>query len=408
MENLKTVLDELEQASRDYGQAAKKQRYEESQRQAKYDMIEKMKQSNKSIHLSYMWFLAKKEFADSIDNNKESRIFSTVLNDMRSVWQQDLSGSLFPDAFHFIPDERSLTFLPYLSFILSVPFVLRKPYISRDDNYFYIIDNPVKKEWVFKSPYVAPSQWKGALRSAMMRKIVEELHRVGDEDAFMKKRLQLYRLFGNEKDGTEDYLNKMLALKRIGPSPENTDKKQQEEWFKLFNNEIQRVQNEFNTILRKNRYQASDIEGFQGRLYFYPTFFNEIGIEVINPHDRKSGAGSQPIYFECVPAGGKGIFSLIYTPLSFCLLNDAEHFQEVAKDLEILAQGIYAMLTTFGFGAKTTNGYGVIEEILESPGMLAIKLPWQNELCETFDSLVQLQVIVKEIAETLRKEGQHE
>ena len=62
----------------------------------------------------------------------------------------------------------SITDFPHGSWTLDVPFTLRKSYISRDDTDFYIIDNPVKKEWVFKVPYVVQPV-EGALRSAMVR-----------------------------------------------------------------------------------------------------------------------------------------------------------------------------------------------------------------------------------------------
>jgi CRISPR-associated protein Cmr2 len=95
-----------------------------------------------------------------------------------------------------------------------------------------------------------------------------------------------------------------------------------------------------------------------GRLHFYPTFFDRIGLEVINPHDRKTGTGKQPIYFECVPAGTYGTFTLLYVPLD--LIGRREDVKEQAQeDLRAAAEGIRAMLTEYGFGAKTSSGYGV-------------------------------------------------
>jgi CRISPR-associated protein Cmr2 len=52
----------------------------------------------------------------------------------------------------------------------------------------------------------------------------------------------------------------------------------------------------------------------RGRLIFFPTFFNNISLEVINPHDRKTRAGTLPIYIESVPEGTEGNFSLLYIP----------------------------------------------------------------------------------------------
>ncbi len=210
---------------------------------------------------------------------------------------------------------------PSGSFFLRIPFTLRKPYISKDDREFYILDNPVKKEWVFKVPYVAPSQWKGALRATIRRL---RGYTTWEKEA---KDEQMVRLFGNVK--------------------------------------------------------GEEVDFSAGCLHFYPTFFDRIGLEVINPHDRKTGAGKQPIYFECVPAGTHGVFSLLYVPLYLQHINqDADCCQDspiqvpqratdsspstslhlmVEQDLRLLARGIKAMITQYGFGAKTTSGFGVAD-----------------------------------------------
>jgi hypothetical protein len=45
--------------------------------------------------------------------------------------------------------------------------------------------------------------------------------------------------------------------------------------------------------------------------------------------------------------------------------DEKEVKEEIAQDLEILKEAIPAMLTKYGFGAKTTAGYGVIEDKVE-------------------------------------------
>ncbi|NPA91941.1 MAG: hypothetical protein GXO55_10955, partial [Chloroflexi bacterium] len=198
------------------------------------------------------------------------------------------------------PSLPNLSSFPPGSWAIQVHFTLRKPYLSKDDVDFYIIDNPVKKEWIFKVPYVAPSQWKGALRAAMRRLRGYTTWKEEAQDE------QMVRLFGNVK-GEED---------------------------------------EFSA----------------GRLHFYPTFFDRIGLEVINPHPRDTGAGKQPIYFECVPAGTMGVFTLLYVPLDLVGRSTPEAMEREAKaDLQAVARGVRAMLTEYGFGAKTSSGYGVAE-----------------------------------------------
>ncbi len=99
-----------------------------------------------------------------------------------------------------------------------------------------------------------------------------------------------------------------------------------------------------------------DTEGQAGCLYFYPTFFTRLGLEVINPHDRRSNAGQQPIYFECVPANAQGDFTLLYVP-------DGEIGRDQAlADLKLVAEGVRDLFTVYGFGAKTSSGYGLAQE----------------------------------------------
>jgi len=104
------------------------------------------------------------------------------------------------------------------------------------------------------------------------------------------------------------------------------------------------------------------MEGFQGALYFYPTFFTRLSLEVINPHDRQSNAGKQPIYFECVPDGAHGTFSLLYAPFDLIGADEAEIRRQALEDLQLVAEGLQAMFLTYGFSAKRTSGYGVAED----------------------------------------------
>jgi CRISPR-associated protein Cmr2 len=186
-----------------------------------------------------------------------------------------------------LPD---LSLFPSGAWTLGFPFALLKPYLSQDDREFHILDNPVRKEWVFHVPYIAPSQWKGALRAAMrqLRGYTSWEQEAKDE--------QMIRLFGNVK-GEESAFS-------------------------------------------------------AGWLHFYPTYFDRIGLEVINPHPRDTGAGKQPIYFECVPAGTKGNFTLLYVPLGEVTK------EEMEADFWAVAQGLKAMFRVYGFGAKTSSGFG--------------------------------------------------
>lgn len=128
----------------------------------------------------------------------------------------------------------------------------------------------------------------------------------------------------------------------------------------------------------------------RGRLLFYPTFFDKIGLEVINPHDRKRGVGTQPIYFECVPTGAKGIFSLLYVP--FDLLGNPPHEIETQAKADLLrtAEGIREMFLTYGFSAKKSSGFGTAEPTIEDGQLRATWL-------DTARPLASLQTILEDV-----------
>jgi CRISPR-associated protein Cmr2 len=195
------------------------------------------------------------------------------------------------------PDTQ-LDQMPLLSIHLAFKFTLNKPFLSRDDNPFHIIDNPVKKDKVFKLPYVSPSSYKGALRSAARYSCETP---PSDFDPPI-----IERLFG-------------------------TDKRRETESLK------------------------------QGRLHFFPTFFSSIRLEIINPHDRKSGAGTLPIQFET--AHGEGLFNLLYFPFDFD--QSPQSYSEVADDLILIVKAAREMFTVYGFGAKTSSGFGIADVIKE-------------------------------------------
>ena len=101
---------------------------------------------------------------------------------------------------------------------------------------------------------------------------------------------------------------------------------------------------------------------FRRRLNFYPTFFDQISLEVINPHDRKTKAGTQPIYIESVPEGASGTFSLLYVPFDLMGKRQDEVKAEVKKDMEIVSDSLEKMMRTYGFSAKKGSGFGVVKE----------------------------------------------
>jgi CRISPR-associated protein Cmr2 len=218
-----------------------------------------------------------------IHRNKYNKLIEREIERLKST------GLYLPSA--------DISKLPLYSFFLQFTFTLATPYLSKDDEEFYICDNPVMKDKVFKIPMVSGSTWKGNLRWTTRQ--LMNLN-PGDPDE-----PEIVRLFGNEK--------------------------RQDEYFR------------------------------RGRLNFYSTFFNQISLEVINPHDRKTKAGTQPIYIESVPEDAQGTFSLLYLPFDLMGRPSEQAKKEVSEDLDFVYKALKDMMLTYGFSAKKSCGFGIVK-----------------------------------------------
>ncbi len=190
--------------------------------------------------------------------------------------------------------------------VLEIQFKLCTPWYSKDDRPFHVLDNPVRKDRVFGVPYMSAASWKGLLRWAcrMQAGLHEHLQRHGGKMDDWRDPDWIVHLFGNEKGKKEDFL--------------------------------------------------------RGALAFYPTWFNKVGFEVINPHSRKTRAGTQPILYEVVPPNTEGVLRLLYAPLPG---DDARGTAERIGALQNLLDAAEQLLTVYGFSAKRTAGWGVAEVI---------------------------------------------
>lgn len=355
---LDSSLCDLEEAARALGQAK-----QGKDKDKKRDVEIKIKQVAARLaqvepHLSSLWY-------EALMNNLKDRIREawqeslTVLSD---PWEEGyVEFSRLPENFGFIPETTVLSYLPNFSFILEIPFKLAKPFHSKDERGFYLLDNPLRREKVFKTPMIAASSWKGALRAAMVKQLAEWWESLGEEEkkdrcnrkAFVARRFQLAKLFGTEKDMQMDDENIESYLGKIGGNF-------QKHWFRRF----------IQIFVAKNGF-------FAGSLHFFPTFFEEVKLEVINPHDREKGISKRgPLPLECVSEGAKGnLIILCVPPVLTITINDVRKGEIIAHDLKLLAEGIVGMLTVYGFGAKTSSGFGVAEERLAGKGKLVIKIP---------------------------------
>jgi CRISPR-associated protein Cmr2 len=270
-----------------------------------------------TLHTQYKE-LSRSYYRDIIDKTKGEYKSDEIIP------QSTLHESIMPEK---APSEL-LRHLPFGSWLLKFTFQLEKPYISRDDAPFYIIDNPVRKDKVYKIPMVSSAQWKGTLQSVMARGILSSENTV----EFMERRLMFIRLFGNDKDVMAGFFED-----------------QRDAWEKEFRKQL----NKFYGVKKITDLHRS------GRLRFFPSFFDDIGLEIINPHDREKKTGINPIYFECVPGGGVAQFKLLYVPLDIMAKPKAEIIKEIADDWKLLKEGIKDAFTLYGFGGKISSGFGV-------------------------------------------------
>lgn len=257
-------------------------------------------------------------------------------NALRSQWAEkrlEVDLGQLPD--FLTPSPIELSQLPLGSFYIQFEFKLLKPYISRDDNQFYIVDNPIVRDKVFRYPMVRSTAWKGSFRHALW-----QLGRQEEDE-------QIQRLFGMANDEKPD-------------------------------------------------------DGKRGRLYFYPTFFTQTSLEVINPHDRERRVGKNPILMESVPIGTKGRFTLLYIPLDRIGQNETETSRQIFADLQLVADGLQTMFTIYGFGAKTSSGFGLADNAVEN-GNLALKIP---DVTFSQDAVLQVQAPDDEYLKYMNETGQ--
>jgi CRISPR/Cas system CMR subunit Cmr6 (Cas7 group RAMP superfamily) len=144
-----------------------------------------------------------------------------------------------------------------------------------------------------------------------------------------------------------------------------------------------------------------------GRLVFYTTFLNRIGLEMINPHDRKRKVGVNPILIESVPVGAQGAFSLLYAPFDLMTAPPAERAAQACADLEAVSKSLGTLMCEVGFSAKRTSGYGVIQD-KDLSGSLHIK-NGKRILKYPFSTFAELgEIRVREVCHLWQGEQQDE
>jgi CRISPR-associated protein Cmr2 len=233
----------------------------------------------------------KKAYENGKDAHKYLGIYVTQAKKISLPDAGKLSDGLdFRADFSELPSPRWLA--------LKVDFELQTPWYSKDDRVFHVLDNPVRKDRVFGIPFMAASSWKGMLRWACrMRAGLGQYLQERPDMAEWSDPAWILHLFGNEKGEGEEFS--------------------------------------------------------RGALVFYPTWFDKIGFQVINPHSRENRAGKGPIYYEVVPPGAKGTLSLLYAPWP-----GMKFTADPKEVLPWLLEAIETLLTVYGISAKRTVGWG--------------------------------------------------
>lgn len=303
-----------------------------------------------------------KDFAKTLQKIKNNKMYNPEIPSAKEIYKEiilpELKINTLPSYINCLTDS-----LPEYSCLIEIIFKLKKPYLSKDDDDFYIIDNPIVKDKVFKLPMVRATTWKGALRFAALKVfedwVYEKLNKSKlDKETVFRERARIVKLFGNEKDSQEEYLGKLCLLAIGGELPAGEKLKE----------EIEKFNKEFEKWLIDEKIISKDVPSRSGRLFFYPTFFDRISLDVITPLSRETKTPVRgPIYFEIVPENTKGIFRLFYYPFDLVAKGEFDKIKnEVKEDLEFLAKALKKMFYETGFSAKKTSGFGVIHKINDS------------------------------------------
>lgn len=279
-----------------------------------------------------------------------------------------------------LPDIQK--FIPY-SFILQAKIKLNAPYFSHDDDNFYLIQNPCLKEKVYKVPMVRGSGWKGAIAKAGKELVENKISNIISysrifglgSDEFRK----LFDSLEKKKESVMSDIFKFLLFELgVKLTKDELEKNRVVKFLK--EKMIETLENE------KRKYAF--IQVHKGRAIFYPTYFNMLSLEIINPHDRKTRAGTNPIHYEVVPKDTEGTLQIVYIPFDAVLSNDEEVKKQVEVDIEFLTQCI-EKVAEIGIGAKEKLGWGrfefvkkeekEIKKIICNKDEVTIPVEWINE-----------------------------
>jgi hypothetical protein len=210
-----------------------------------------------------------------------------------------------------------ISVLPPFSAAVTLRFRLLTPLLTRDDDPFYLFDNPVRKDHVYGVPFLAAASLKGLAADAFQRGFPHELPWTG--------------LGKDDQVRTMRYRQDTAAAKRL---------------FGIASDDPAQLASE------------------AGRLHFSPLWFSHVQYLVMNPtRTDGSGIGTQPIQFEAVaPVTEKG--KPVQAEINFFYFNPAgakDSDEATARaDLACFVGALAAWWPALGLGAKRLAGYGAI------------------------------------------------
>ncbi len=208
--------------------------------------------------------------------------------------------------------EDALKGYPQFSARLLLKFKVISPLLTRDDEPFYLFDNPARKDHIFKSPYLSAASIKGLSFDAYQRAFPHGRRQDPDTQqdclrAYRNQDVYAVRLFGIADDGA--------------PNPEMETQHQ------------------------------------RGRLRFAPVWFRQLQFLVMNPQDPLTARGTAPIQFEAVAAGQTGCIEVVYfNPRGVADSDETTVRQDLARWLAAVA----SWWPVLGLGGKRLAGYGHI------------------------------------------------
>ncbi|GEM_PF-663294 len=316
------------------------------------------------------YYLSKAKAYNDIEIAKNKKeILDNVINDRESKGPKDIHN--------FYPKAEDLKYLPKNSVLLKISFTLKKPYTSRDEGEFHIIEEDFLFRWRDKRKIKKELNRKYELRlDEKDIKIWDD--RIEFRTGKIVKDNEFATVFINDKivdilivkkdnGGASVYSTKVFenpivrdkftGLPMVRPSTWKGHLRfaaRMVEWDKGNKDKI---------IRRLFGNEYGDDNALRGRLYFFPTFFegDYIKRDVITPLERDTRTPARgPISMEVIKAGSKGEFYLLYIP--YPRGNDFKE-EQIKEDLKFLAESLECMFHIYGFSAKKTSGFGVIKKL---------------------------------------------